>query len=162
RIRAAMASLEIVETHEEAAEQELPPLLVRAPLEEYFDRERLGSGPIQAERIGEGHSNVTYLIRREDERFVLRRPPRPPIPPSAPPARALSGFLGGGRTTRARGRRVVQEPGAGRPPTTPGPPPATIVHGDFRLGNTMFAHGAPARLIAIFDWEMATIGDPLA
>ena len=26
----------------------------------------------------------------------------------------------------------------------------------------MFAAGAPARLIAIFDWEMATIGDPLA
>ncbi|MCX6388504.1 MAG: phosphotransferase, partial [Solirubrobacterales bacterium] len=39
---------------------------------------------------------------------------------------------------------------------------ATIVHGDYRLGNTMFAHGAPARLISIFDWEMATIGDPLA
>ena len=39
---------------------------------------------------------------------------------------------------------------------------ATIVHGDYRLGNTMFAPGAPARLVAIFDWEMATIGDPLA
>jgi aminoglycoside phosphotransferase (APT) family kinase protein len=36
------------------------------------------------------------------------------------------------------------------------------VHGDFRLGNTMFAPGAPARLVAIFDWELATIGDPLA
>ena len=36
------------------------------------------------------------------------------------------------------------------------------MHGDYRLGNTMFAPGAPARLIAIFDWEMATIGDPLA
>jgi aminoglycoside phosphotransferase (APT) family kinase protein len=44
----------------------------------------------------------------------------------------------------------------------PSSPPATIVHGDYRLGNTMFAHQAPARLIAIFDWEMATIGDPLA
>src|SRR3954453_11798115 len=39
---------------------------------------------------------------------------------------------------------------------------ATIVHGDYRLGNTMFAPGAPARLVAIFDWEMCTIGDPLA
>ena len=36
------------------------------------------------------------------------------------------------------------------------------MHGDFRLGNTMFAAAAPARLVAIFDWEMATIGDPLA
>ncbi|UTI64171.1 phosphotransferase family protein [Paraconexibacter antarcticus] len=40
--------------------------------------------------------------------------------------------------------------------------PATIVHGDFRLGNVMFAKDAPARCNAIFDWEMSTIGDPLA
>ncbi|MDQ6729119.1 MAG: phosphotransferase family protein [Actinomycetota bacterium] len=44
----------------------------------------------------------------------------------------------------------------------PDSPAATIVHGDYRLGNTMVASDAPARLIAIFDWEMATIGDPLA
>jgi aminoglycoside phosphotransferase (APT) family kinase protein len=44
----------------------------------------------------------------------------------------------------------------------PSSPPATIVHGDYRLGNVMFAPGAPARLAAILDWEMATIGDPLA
>ncbi|MDQ6836693.1 MAG: phosphotransferase family protein [Actinomycetota bacterium] len=44
----------------------------------------------------------------------------------------------------------------------PESPPATIVHGDYRLGNTMLAAQAPARLVAIFDWEMATIGDPLA
>ncbi len=40
--------------------------------------------------------------------------------------------------------------------------PATIVHGDYRMGNVMFGGGAPARLVAIFDWEMATVGDPLA
>jgi aminoglycoside phosphotransferase (APT) family kinase protein len=40
--------------------------------------------------------------------------------------------------------------------------PATIVHGDYRLGNVMMAPEPPARLVAIFDWEMATIGDPLA
>jgi aminoglycoside phosphotransferase (APT) family kinase protein len=44
----------------------------------------------------------------------------------------------------------------------PESPAATIVHGDYRLGNTMLARGAPARLISILDWEMATIGDPLA
>jgi aminoglycoside phosphotransferase (APT) family kinase protein len=40
--------------------------------------------------------------------------------------------------------------------------PSTVVHGDYRLGNTMFAPESPARLNAIFDWEMSTIGDPLA
>ena len=54
----------IVDTPEEAAELELPPLLVRRPLEAYLDAHGLGSGPIEAEPVGDGHSNVTYLIRR--------------------------------------------------------------------------------------------------
>ncbi len=44
----------------------------------------------------------------------------------------------------------------------PASPAPTIVHGDYRLGNVMLAPGAPARVAAVFDWEMATIGDPLA
>jgi aminoglycoside phosphotransferase (APT) family kinase protein len=44
----------------------------------------------------------------------------------------------------------------------PESPAATIVHGDYRLGNVMYAPAPPARLVAIFDWEMSTIGDPLA
>jgi aminoglycoside phosphotransferase (APT) family kinase protein len=40
--------------------------------------------------------------------------------------------------------------------------PAAIVHGDYKLDNVVFAPQAPARLLAIFDWEMATLGDPLA
>ncbi len=38
----------------------------------------------------------------------------------------------------------------------------SIVQGDYKLDNTMYAPDAPARLVAILDWEMATIGDPLA
>ena len=44
----------------------------------------------------------------------------------------------------------------------PRSPPATVVHGDYRLGNTIISRTAPARLAAILDWEMATIGDPWA
>jgi aminoglycoside phosphotransferase (APT) family kinase protein len=40
--------------------------------------------------------------------------------------------------------------------------PATIVQGDYKLDNVMLAPEPPARLVAILDWEMATIGDPLA
>ncbi len=36
-----------------------------------------------------------------------------------------------------------------------------ILHGDYQFANVMFFHGAPARLAAIVDWEMATVGDPL-
>jgi aminoglycoside phosphotransferase (APT) family kinase protein len=45
----------------------------------------------------------------------------------------------------------------------PGEPHApTIVHGDYKLDNAIFAHDGPPRLLGIVDWEMATIGDPLA
>lgn len=36
-----------------------------------------------------------------------------------------------------------------------------VVHGDYKLDNVIFANDEP-RLLAILDWEMATIGDPLA
>jgi aminoglycoside phosphotransferase (APT) family kinase protein len=36
-----------------------------------------------------------------------------------------------------------------------------IMHGDYQFANVMYAHGAPARLAAIIDWEMTTVGDPL-
>src|SRR4051812_41828870 len=78
-----MSSAEVVDTPDEAREQELEPLIVREPLERFLDAHELGSGPLAVERIGEGHSNITYLLRRGDERFVLRRPPRGPLPPSA-------------------------------------------------------------------------------
>ena len=250
-----MASPDIVDTPAQAAEQELPPLIVRDPLEAFLDEHGLGSGPVEAERIGEGHSNITYLIRRGEDCFVLRRPPRPPLPPSAhdvlrearllsavegrtrvptviataddesilgvpfyvmefmhgtvithtiPPAidnpegraniadeliRALvevhsldwraCGLEGFGKPTgyldrqlrrftglwehnKTRELPLVEELYGWLAENKPESPEATIVHGDFRLGNTMFADEAPARLVAIFDWEMATIGDPLA
>jgi aminoglycoside phosphotransferase (APT) family kinase protein len=43
-------------------------------------------------------------------------------------------------------------------------PPATapaIVHGDFHSDNSLTVFDGPARVAAILDWEMATIGDPL-
>jgi aminoglycoside phosphotransferase (APT) family kinase protein len=43
----------------------------------------------------------------------------------------------------------------------PESPPPTIVHGDYRLDNTMLAPDDPGRIVAVLDWEMATLGDPL-
>ena len=34
------------------------------------------------------------------------------------------------------------------------------MHGDYQFANVMFRDGAPARLAAIIDWEMGTVGDP--
>jgi aminoglycoside phosphotransferase (APT) family kinase protein len=236
---------------------ELAPLIVRQPLEEHLAEHLPGeSKEIELERIGEGHSNVTYLVRRGGERFVLRRPPRPPLPPSAhdvlrewrlldaikdaavrTPRTLLAcadesvigapfyimeyvvgsvitsdvpepldtpderrrigldliealvemhavdwracGLEGFGKPTGYLERQLrrfnglweinktrelpqVQEVGDWLAANLPASPAATIVHGDYRLGNTMVADEPPGRLIAIFDWEMATIGDPLA
>ena len=47
---------------------------------------------------------------------------------------------------------------AGRIPRSPAP---ALVHNDFKLDNAMFRDSADA-LEAVLDWEMATLGDPLA
>ena len=74
---------DVVGTPEEAVGLELEPLLVLEPLAAFLDAVGLGAGPIEAAAIGDGHSNVTYLLRRGEEKLVLRRPPRGPLPPSA-------------------------------------------------------------------------------
>jgi aminoglycoside phosphotransferase (APT) family kinase protein len=39
---------------------------------------------------------------------------------------------------------------------------SSIVHGDYRLANMVFDAADPGRIVALLDWEMATLGDPLA
>jgi aminoglycoside phosphotransferase (APT) family kinase protein len=38
----------------------------------------------------------------------------------------------------------------------------TLVHGDYKLDNVMFAPGTPPEIAGVLDWELATLGDPLA
>jgi aminoglycoside phosphotransferase (APT) family kinase protein len=78
-----MVPPDVVDTAEEGARLEQPPLVVREPLEAFLDEQGIGAGRLDVERIGEGHSNFTFLVERGDTRVVLRRPPRPPLPPSA-------------------------------------------------------------------------------
>ena len=248
--------MDVVDTPREATGLELPPLIVREPLEAFLDEHGIGSGRVEAERIGEGHSNFTFLVTRGDARVVLRRPPRPPLPPSAHDvlreARLLTalertpvrvprvlavgddeavlgvpfyimeemhgtvitseipealdnpaqrrrvgeelvdalvdlhavdwqacGLEGYGKPTgylerqvrrftglwehnKTRELPVVEEVRDWLAANLPESPPSTIVHGNYRLGNVMVANEAPAELVAIFDWELSTIGDPLA
>src|SRR3954449_12661245 len=97
----------IVNTPEEAAALELPPLLIRRPLEAFLDEQGLGSGEVEAEAVGEGHSNVTYVIARDGGEWVLRRPPRPPLPPSAHDVLREAFLLQALERTAARVPRVL-------------------------------------------------------
>lgn len=60
----------------------------------------LGAGPLTTRRIGDGHSNLTFLVTGQDTRVVVRRPPPPPLPPGAHDvlreARMVAGVAGNG------------------------------------------------------------------
>jgi aminoglycoside phosphotransferase (APT) family kinase protein len=252
-MNATIAPDDIVQTHADVAEGAREPLLVMEPLAEFLEAHGLSGTGLEAEPVGDGHSNVTFGLSTG---VVLRRPPRGPLPPSAHDVlrearllralertpvrtpkvlavcddaavigapfyvmekvdghvvtnalpepldnplqrrriadelidalvelhavdwttiglegfgkptgyleRQLRRFLGLWEINRTRELPEVEQVGAWLAANMPESPPATIVHGDYRLGNTMLAPQAPARLVAIFDWEMATIGDPLA
>jgi aminoglycoside phosphotransferase (APT) family kinase protein len=43
----------------------------------------------------------------------------------------------------------------------PNPSRPSVVHGDFKLDNLMLDADRPDHLVAVFDWEMSALGDPL-
>jgi aminoglycoside phosphotransferase (APT) family kinase protein len=51
---------------------------------------------------------------------------------------------------------------AGLPAVTAAAPPGGLVHGDYRLDNMLIVLGDEPRIAAVVDWEMSTLGDPLA
>lgn len=57
---------------------------------------------------------------------------------------------------------VVPETAAWLTGRIPPSPPATVVHNDYKLNNVLLDPADPTRVVAVLDWEMTTIGDPLS
>src|SRR5699024_6345454 len=74
---------EVVATAGDVPADALSPLLVLDVVERFLDAHGIGTGPVTAARIGDGHSNVTFRVTRDGADVVLRRGPRPPLPRSA-------------------------------------------------------------------------------
>ncbi len=248
--------VEVVATATDAAGLDQPPLLVLDRVEAFFDDREIGAGSIAWQRIGDGQSNITYLIKREDRTVVLRRGPRPPLPRSthdmlrearvqaglakagfavpnilavceddkvlgvpfyvmdyldgeiiiehAPAAldteeqrrvtsealvdtladlhtvdldragladfgrpdgyleRQIKTFSGLAGQVSERELPLISELGVWLEANRPTTQRNALVHGDYRLGNVMYQREAPSRVLAVLDWEMAALGDPLA
>ena len=52
-------------------------------LEAWLERAGIASAPVVVQRIGDGHSNLTYAVSAGGRSVVLRRPPPRPFPPGA-------------------------------------------------------------------------------
>ena len=74
--------------------------------------------------------------------------------------RQLRRWYGQWEKSKTRELAAIDEVHAALAASVPAQGPATIVHGDYRLDNCMVdAEGAVA---AVLDWELCTLGDPLA
>jgi aminoglycoside phosphotransferase (APT) family kinase protein len=64
--------------------------------------------------------------------------------------------------TRDRDRPGMDALAARLAETVPATQRDAVVHGDYRLDNCLLDPGTPGRIRAVLDWEMSTLGDPLA
>jgi aminoglycoside phosphotransferase (APT) family kinase protein len=56
---------------------------------------------------------------------------------------------------------LAEEVGAWLLDELPDSPPATLLHNDWKLDNIALDPSDPGRCVAVFDWDMCTVGDPL-
>ena len=82
-------------------------------------------------------------------------------PPGRYVARQVERWTRQYRASQTDAIKEVEQLIAWLPQTLPEQTRTTIIHGDYRMDNLIYAPDAP-RVAAVLDWELATIGDPLA
>lgn len=76
--------------------------------------------------------------------------------------RQVQGWIGRYERAKTDTIPVVEETAKWMLHHLPDSPAATLIHNDYKLNNMMFSEDDPSRVVAVVDWEMATIGDPLS
>lgn len=75
--------------------------------------------------------------------------------------RQVKGWHGRWERARTRDIPLMDELAAWLGARIPSPERVSVLHNDYKLDNAMFALDDPGRLVAIFDWDMTSLGDPL-
>src|SRR5207302_1608497 len=111
--------------------------------------------PISGSVIPGGRSNLTYMVNGGSRRIVVRRPPLAHVLPTAHDMareyRVLAALQGTGIPVPILLAHCADE-------SVIGAPFYVMEHVE---GHIVFAPSDPAQVVAVLDWEMSTIGDPL-
>ena len=75
--------------------------------------------------------------------------------------RQVNGWLERWARARHEDDPLAEEVGRWLADTMPASPPPTLVHNDWRLDNMAVSPEDPSVCVAVYDWDMATRGDPL-
>jgi aminoglycoside phosphotransferase (APT) family kinase protein len=139
------------------------PFYVMEAVDGYVCRDTLPAGyadqPAQRKAIGDGLIRVLGDLHNVDPVEVgLGEFGRP----AGYLARQVARWTKQWEATRIEGLEAIDALAAELAASVPTSQRATIVHGDYRLDNTILDPTTPGRIAAVLDWEMCTLGDPLA
>ena len=139
------------------------PFYVMERVEGHVCRESLPAGyaeqPAQRRAIGEGLVAVLADLHAVDPQEVgLEAFGRP----DGYLTRQVARWGKQWAATRIEGHEALDRLAADLAASTPTTQRTGIVHGDYRLDNTMLDAEQPGRVAAVLDWEMSTLGDPMA
>ena len=76
--------------------------------------------------------------------------------------RQLRGWQGRWAAVAPEAGTLVDQAGEALAARLPVTTRSSIIHNDFKIDNCQFAPGDPDDVVSVFDWDMATLGDPLA
>lgn len=107
------------------------------------------------EQFKGGQSNPTFLLEAGGRRYVLRRKPGSFF------ERQIARWTKQYRAAETEKIAAMDALIDWLPQHIPADESSAIVHGDFRLDNLIF-HASEPRIIAVLDWELSTLGHPMA